>query len=62
MSQVDEILNLEKEIKEIFKKDVITKADVRVSNQLLGRWKYLTKYTPDNTPALKTENNENSKR
>ena len=58
----DEIKTIEQRLRDIFKKDLVTKTDVSVGSQLLSRWKYLTKYNPDDTPTLKTKNNENSKR
>lgn len=62
MTRKEEIEDLESRIRHTFAKDVITKVDVSVSKQMLDRWKYLTKYTPDKTPVLKKENHENSKR
>lgn len=46
------VLNIEKEIKEIFAKDNIRKLDVVKSNELLDRWKILTNYKSDKTPVL----------
>lgn len=46
------VLNIEKEIKEIFAKDNIRRLDVVKSNELLDRWKILTNYKSDKTPVL----------
>ena len=55
MTRKEEIEDLESRIRHTFAKDVITKVDVSVSKQMLDRWKYLTKYTPDKTPVLKNK-------
>ena len=46
------VLNIEKEIKEIFAKDNIRRLDVVKSNELLDRWKILTNYKSNKTPVL----------
>jgi hypothetical protein len=46
------VLNIEKEIKEIFAKDNIRRLDVVKSNELLDRWKILTNHKSDKTPVL----------
>lgn len=51
MTREEEILSIEERIRGIFAKDNITRIDVNVSNELLGRWKYLTKYVSDKTPV-----------
>jgi hypothetical protein len=44
MSEREEILYIEHTLKNIFKKDIIRRYDITISNQLLDRWKQLTKY------------------
>lgn len=49
----DEIKTIEQRLRDIFAKDNITKMDVNISNEMLDRWKYLTKYVSDKTPVTK---------
>ena len=46
------VLDMEREIKEIFAKDKISKLDVFKANKLFDAWKLLTDYTPDPTPVV----------
>lgn len=52
MTREEEILAIEQRIRNIFAKDSIIRIDVNISNELLNRWKFLTKYVPDRTPVL----------
>ena len=47
------VSNIENELREIFKKDVIDEGDILRSKILINQWKRITGYIPDNTPVLK---------
>ncbi len=50
--EILQILQLEFEIKSIFKKETITDADVQLANYLINKWKKLTNWVTDTTPVL----------
>lgn len=52
MTKYETILNIEKEVKQIFAKDDITRSDVVRANKLIDTWKLLTDYRFDTTPVL----------
>ena len=71
MTLKNEILTIEYTLKNIFRKDRITKLDVNIANKLFNKWKKLTEHVEnikspimesilDKEPNYKTENNENN--
>ena len=71
MKTKDEIRTIEYTLRNIFRKDRITKLDVNVANKLFNKWKVLTQHV-ENTkspimksileeePNYKTKNDENN--
>lgn len=52
MTTEREIKNIESEIWSIFRKDYIPKFLVQKANRLIYKWKVLTQWKEDKTPAL----------
>lgn len=52
MTREEEILDLELQIITIFKKDFIPSFLVRKANSLIAKWKMLTGWVEDSTPAI----------
>lgn len=55
MNKKQEIKILENNIKDIFKIDPLTNDLVIIGNNLINKWKVLTKWQEDTTPAVYRE-------
>ena len=47
-----EIIQIESRVKEIYRKDEITKTDLKNAIRWINQWKELTNWKTDETPAL----------
>jgi hypothetical protein len=54
-NELGEISEIEKEVRSIFYKDYIPSFLVRRANSLIAKWKILTGWVEDTTPALYEE-------
>ena len=54
MKNKEEILIIESTLRNIFKKERITKDDVNSANQLFKKWKKLSKYKEDDSSVVET--------
>lgn len=52
---LQELKDIERELRYIFKQDDIRTVDVNRANAILYRWKQLTEWKEDNTPAINFE-------